>query len=73
MPGGRGISGADVLAQLERFGPPTIDRKTLRHRLGARVTVASIDDLLRICPPATIGLTDGQFAALVAPLFGEFE
>ena len=35
--------------------------------------VGSYEELLARCPPSAIGLSPGAHAALLGPLFGEFE
>ncbi|MGD9696384.1 MAG: hypothetical protein AB7V42_12090 [Thermoleophilia bacterium] len=69
MPGGRPISGDDVRAALRA---PTVP-------IGAWEPIApgevfeSYEDLRRRFPPARLGISSGVHAALLGPLFGEFE
>jgi hypothetical protein len=70
VPGGRDISGADVLAAAGAGGA---DLAALREAVRPGDVFASYEDLLDACPPARIGLTAGAHAALLSPLFGEFE
>jgi hypothetical protein len=68
MPGGREITGADVLAALRVAGAPRRDAPVRPDDV-----FGSYEDLLRACPPARVGLSPGAHAAALAPLFGEFE
>ena len=75
MPGGRPITGADVRAALAH-APGGVEAEQ-RARLAAAVAdedvFTSLDELVAACPPARVGLAPGAYAALFAPLFGEFE
>jgi hypothetical protein len=75
VPGGRPISGADVRAALVHA--PDHVAEAAGARLAAAVAeedvFTSFDALAAACPPARIGLSPGAYAALFAPLFGEFE
>jgi hypothetical protein len=73
MPGGRSISGRDVVATLERFGGGRGDLDALRAAVRPTRRFRSYDELARAVPPERIGLSSGAHAALFAPLFGEFE
>ena len=73
MPGHRPIRGSDLHAQLRAFGPPDADLDAFEAWVGEGESVGSFEDLEAACPPERIGLTPGAFAALFAPLFGEFE
>ena len=72
MPGGRQISGRDVVATMERFGGGRGDEDALRTAVGSR-RFATYDELVRAAPPERLGLSSGAHAALFGPLFGEFE
>jgi len=73
MPGGRQISGRDVIATMQRFSPGRGDQAALRAVVRPRQRFSSYDELARAVPPERIGLTSGEHAALFGPLFGEFE
>lgn len=73
MPGGREISGADVLAAARSLPGARVDEEALRALVDPDDRFPSYDALARACPPGRVGLTSGAHAALFAPLFGEFE
>lgn len=73
MPGGREISGRDVLAAVRGAGGRDADLAALREAVAPDAVFASYEDLARACPPERIGLSSGAHAALFGPLFGEFE
>jgi hypothetical protein len=73
MPDDRPILGCDVIAALERFGPPGARSEALRAAVSGDDVFSGYAELLAACPPARIGLTSGAHAALFGPLFGEFE
>ncbi len=73
MPGGREITGRDVHAALREFGGGAGDQAALRAAVSPWSTFASYEDLARACPPESIGLSSGAYAAIFSPLFGEFE
>lgn len=59
-------------AALARFGPPGAEAR-VPALLGADEEVAGYADLLRRCPPEALGISAGAHAAVLGPLFGEFE
>jgi hypothetical protein len=73
MPGHRPIRGADLHAQLRRFGPEGIDPELFEGWVDEGEVFTSLEELEAACPPERVGLTPGAFAALFAHLFGEFE
>lgn len=73
MPGGREITGADVLAALRTAPGARPDAAVLAATVRPDAVFGSYEELARACPPARIGLTPGAHAAALAPLFGEFE
>lgn len=73
MPGGRQISGRDVIATMERFSGGRGDEAALRAAVSPWQRFSTYDDLARAVPPERIGLSSGAHAALFGPLFGEFE
>lgn len=73
MPGGREITGRDVHAALREFGGGAGDAVALRAAVSPWSTFADYEALARACPPESIGLTSGAYAAIFSPLFGEFE
>lgn len=73
MPGGRDILGSDVRAALRNAGGGEDHLGALRARVPDDLVLTSLDDLARRCPPAELEMTPGRYAALFAPLFGEFE
>lgn len=73
MPGHRAIRGADLHAQLRAFGPDNADPDAFESWVGEDSVITSFEQLEAACPPERIGLSPGAFAALFAPLFGEFE
>ncbi len=72
MPGGRAISGDDVRAVARRLGRG-VDLDALDAAVAPDAEFADLDELARTLAPSRAGLTPGAFAALFAPLFGEFE
>jgi hypothetical protein len=73
MPGGRPITGSDVRATLERFGPPGADLDELRRRVPEDAVYFSYEELARAYPPEAAGLSSGLHVALFQALFNEFE
>ncbi|MDH3227334.1 MAG: hypothetical protein OEM67_09645 [Thermoleophilia bacterium] len=73
MPGSRPIHGCDVYAALRRFAVDEVDLAAARKLLDPGEQFNSFEELVQACPPEQIGLRFGRFAALAAPLFGEFE
>lgn len=73
MPGGRPISGADVLAVARLAGAPALDAAALAGAVRPGDEFSSYEDLVAACPPERIGMAPGAHAALFGPLFGEFE
>jgi len=73
MPGGREINGADVLAALRGARGATPDPDALRAAVHPDDVFADYEELLEACPPVRVGISPGAHAALLAPLFGEFE
>jgi hypothetical protein len=73
MPGGRPISGADVLAVARLAGTPAVDAAALAEAVAPSDEFGSYEDLVAACPPDRVGMAPGAHAALFAPLFGEFE
>lgn len=73
MPGGREISGRDVLAAMSGLAPGRGDPAALRAAIEPDRYFASYEALVAACPPSRVGLTPGAHAALFGPLFGEFE
>lgn len=69
----RTITGRDLQAVLERFGPPGAGARALRAAVPDHDEVSSYEELVRRCPPERMGLTSGAHAALFGPVFGEFE
>ena len=58
---------------LKSFGADQIDLTAARRIIDPGREFDSFDELVGACPPEQIGLSFGRFAALAAPLFGEFE
>jgi hypothetical protein len=73
MPGGRDILGSDVRAALRNAAAGEDQLRALRARVPDDLVLTGLDDLARRCPPAELGMSPGRYAALFAPLFGEFE
>jgi hypothetical protein len=73
MPGHRAILGRDVHAALRSFGPPDADADALEAWVGEDDRFLTLDELLAACPPERVGLSEGAYLWLFAPLFGEFE
>lgn len=73
MPGGRQITGRDVIATMARFSAGRGDEAALRAAVSPWHTFSSYEELARAAPPERVGLTSGAHAALFGPLFGEFE
>lgn len=73
MPGGRFITGADVLAAARTAPGARADLAALGAAVRPDDLFAGYEGLRAACPPEALGLTPGAHAALFAPLFGEFE
>jgi hypothetical protein len=73
MSGDRPISGADVHAILRSLGPGAYEADLAEAWIADDDVFTSIEALEAACPPERIGLSPGAFAALLGPLFGEFE
>lgn len=73
MPGGREISGRDVLAAVRGPAGEGADLAALRAAVAPDALYRSYEELAAACPPARIGLSPGAHAAAFTPLFGEFE
>jgi hypothetical protein len=73
MPDSRAIHGCDVYAVLRCFAADEVDLTTARRLIDPGERFSSFEELVQACPPEQIGLRLGRFAALAAPLFGEFE
>lgn len=70
MPGGREITGADVLAAARREAGA---REALHALVRPDDAFADYAQLVAACPPERLGISPGAHAALFTPLFGEFE
>lgn len=66
------VHGCDVRAALARFGGGDAARRVAAC-LADDDTVETYEELVERCPPERIGLTPGAHAAILTPLFGEFE
>lgn len=73
MPGGRTISGADVLAAARLPAAAGIDAAALAACVRPGDEFGSYEELLAACPPERVGIAPGAHAAAFSPLFGEFE
>lgn len=73
MPGGRPITGADVLAAARLPAAAGIDASALAAAVRADEVFGSYEELVAACPPRRLGITPGAHAAAFSPLFGEFE
>lgn len=73
MSGDRPILGADVHAALRTLGPGAYEAELAEAWIAADDVFLSIEEIEAHCPPERIGLSNGAFAALLGPLFGEFE
>jgi len=62
-----------VYAVLHRFAADDVDLAAARRLIDPGAQFVSFEELVLACPPEQIGLGFGRFAALAAPLFGEFE
>jgi hypothetical protein len=69
----RPVTGRDLRAALDAFGPPDADRAAFRDAVAADAVFRSLAELRDACPPGRAGLSPGRYAALFEPLFGEFE
>lgn len=72
VPGGRSIMGCDVVALVARLAPD-VDVRELSARIAPDREFPRLDELERALRPPIAGLTPGRLAALLGPLFGEFE
>jgi hypothetical protein len=73
MSGDRPILGADVHAILRSLGPGAYEADLAEAWIDDDDLFTSVEALEAACPPERIGLSPGAFAALLGPLFGEFE
>lgn len=73
MPGGRWITGEDVLAAARTALGVRPDPAALAAAVRPGDLFGGYEALREACPPERLGLTPGAHAALFAPLFGEFE
>ncbi|MGD9570430.1 MAG: hypothetical protein AB7V62_00920 [Thermoleophilia bacterium] len=73
MPGGRWITGRDVLAAARTARGVAVDGAALAAAVRPGDLFPSYEALRAAAPPEALGLTPGAHAALFAPLFGEFE
>ena len=73
MQWGRAISGRDVHAMARQLGADVVDPDVVEAWIAADAVFDDLAELQRARPPERIGLTPGAYAALFAPLFGEFE
>lgn len=64
--------GCDILAVVDRLAPD-IETAELAARIAPDREFAGLDDVVRALQPPFAGLTAGRLAALLGPLFGEFE
>ena len=69
----RPICGADVHAILRRLGPGAYEAELAEAWIDDDAGFTSLEELEAHCPPERLGLSPGAFAALLGPLFGEFE
>jgi hypothetical protein len=73
MSGDRPILGADVHAALRTLGPGAYEAELAEAWIADDAVFWSVEEIEAHCPPERIGLSGGAFAALLGPLFGEFE
>jgi hypothetical protein len=73
LEGERVITGADIHAQLRHLGPGAYEAELAEAWIPADARFVSVEQVEQACPPERIGLSPGGFAALLGPLFGEFE
>lgn len=66
------VYGCDVRAALAHFGGGEA-AELVGAWLPDGESVETYEELVDMCPPERIGLTAGLHAAILAPLFGEFE
>ncbi len=66
------VHGCDVRAALAHFGGGDAAR-LVPAMLADNDTVETYEELMDRCPPERIGLSPGAHAAILGPLFGEFE
>lgn len=71
--GERYITGADIHAQLRHLGPGEYEAELAEAWISENARFVSVEQIEAACPPERIGLSAGAFAALLGPLFGEFE
>lgn len=69
----RQIHGSDIHAVLRHLGPGAYESDLAEAWIDEDAVFTSIEEVSAACPPERIGLSPGAFAALLAPLFGEFE
>jgi len=69
----RVITGRDVHAVLRTLGPGAYEAELAEAWIAEDDAFTTVEDLALHCPPERIGMSGGAFAALIGPLFGEFE
>ncbi len=69
----RPIVGADIHAVLRTLGPGAYEAELAEAWIPENECFWSVEQIAAACPPERIGLSTGAFAALLGPLFGEFE
>jgi hypothetical protein len=67
-----GVHASDVRAALERAGHARAARRLDADAAAGR-TFASHEELLAAHPPDALAISPGAHAAVLGPLFGEFE
>jgi hypothetical protein len=67
------IAARDIEAALRHIGGQPDAAEAFAAWVDDDTMFASLDAVEAVCPPERIGLAAGAFAAILGPLFGEFE
>lgn len=67
------IGARDIEAALRHIGGQPEAADAFSAWVDDDAVFASLEDVEAVCPPERIGLPAGGFAAILGPLFGEFE
>jgi hypothetical protein len=70
---GHVITARDIEAALRHIGGQPDAADAFWAWVDDDAIFASLEEVEAVCPPERIGLAAGAFAAILGPLFGEFE
>jgi hypothetical protein len=67
------ITASDIEAALRHIGGQPDAADAFAAWVDDEATFTNLEAVEAVCPPERIGLAPGAFAAILEPLFGEFE